>query len=459
MVVWSEIQYSQVSEELRLDAEFFKPEYKKLDIALEKILETDQLGMLALFVKKGIFDISPTKYLASGIPLIRTFQIKTPIANNNNLVFLSAEDHSKEFSKTELVPGDIVITKIGASIGDVALLPNKYNAYNFSQNVAGVSINRTKINPYYLIAFLISNAGRKQIVRCMMPSGQGKLELRDIKKIKIGRFKNNEDSIANLVQQAEALIEKSSTLYCRAQHLLKFELGLDKLKLKKMIGYPARFSDVVVKGRFDADFFQVSFRQIHKHLDSINTIQLSEVLDLMKGIEVGSKAYVSSGHLFLRVSNIKEKGIEFGDNDKYISEPKFLLLSKSYQPKIGELLLTKDGTPGICYAVDEIIGGIISNGVVRLIPKTNRIPLEYLALVINSEVCRMQIQQECSGALILHWKPSSIRKLKIPLLKASIMKDIADLVTSSKNAQRASIRLLNQAKKRVELLIDEVVVQ
>jgi hypothetical protein len=67
----------------------------------------------------------------------------------------------------------------------------------------------------------------------------------------------------------------------------------------------------------------------------------------------------------------------------------------------------------------------------------------------------MQVEQCCSGALILHWKLESIRKLRIPILPLSKMKAIAELVVCSKDKMHQSAKLLEQAKSRVEQLIEE----
>ena len=69
----------------------------------------------------------------------------------------------------------------------------------------------------------------------------------------------------------------------------------------------------------------------------------------------------------------------------------------------------------------------------------------------------MQIERECSGALILHWKPALIRKLRIPILQASVMEEIADLVTQAKLARLKSQELLEQAKARVEKIVEEAI--
>jgi len=128
-----------------------------------------------------------------------------------------------------------------------------------------------------------------------------------------------------------------------------------------------------------------------------------------------------------------------------------------YKPQKGELLLTKDGSPGICYVVDQEIDGIVSGGILRLQLLNDSVPPEYLALVINSKACRMQVEQDCSGALILLWRPTSVRNLRIPILHDETMFEISDLVIESKRAKMESERLLEQAKTCVEQMIEGAV--
>ncbi len=454
MAAINKVLVSETQSEGRLDAEYFHPKYNHLDELLHSISDKDKLVKLSSFVKKGIFDISPTKYRTEGVPLIRTTQIKTSISNENDLIFIDELEHQKNHSKTELLPGDIVFTKIGAGIGDVAVLNNNYPFYNFSQNVAGLSIRRENIDPYYLLANLISEIGREQILRYMMPSGQGKLELKDIKKILIPRFPDDEAKIADLVRNAERRIKDSLDLYSQATQLLDDALGLKSIEFKKEKSYTASFSEVVSNNRADADYYQTKYRQLAGHLESINTVRLGSISTITKGLEVGSAAYAESGPLFIRVSNLNREGFVQGNSDKYISQSLYISL-KSYQPKIGDVLLTKDGTIGTCFVVDETIEGIISSGILNLSVTNTEIPKEYLALVINSKVCSMQASRDCSGALILHWKPEEIRKLRIPILSDHLMKQIAELAYNSKVARKESKLLLEQAKQQVETLIEQ----
>ncbi|MEH7469699.1 hypothetical protein V7195_24575, partial [Priestia megaterium] len=83
-------------------------------------------------------------------------------------------------------------------------------------------------------------------------------------------------------------------------------------------------------------------------------------------------SYVESGKLFIRVSNVKENAIVTGASDKYITEELYKTL-KSYKPNARDILLTKDGTPGVCYVLENAMEGVISGGIVKMTVKENSI--------------------------------------------------------------------------------------
>jgi len=456
MAVWSKVRFSQVSNEHRSDPEFFKPEYIHLDSYLHRIPDIDQLGNLSLFVKKGIFDISPNRYMNNGIPLIRTFQIKTPIVNNENLVFLSETDHAKLFSKTELLPGDMVFTKIGAGIGDVAVLPTKYTCYNFSQNVAGISINRSKINPYYLLAYLTSNIGRQQILRYMMPSGQGKLELRDIKKIRIVRLQNDEDDIAALVQKAEALIQDSSTLYNKAKLLLKYDLGIDKLRFQKPASYTAWFSDTITNRRFDSDYYQPQFtaiRQIVKKYPNGYEPLIYVATPLKQNIDPSKTP--NKHYNYIELSNINAS---LGMVDGFVSKfGKDLPSRARRQVQHGDVIASAvvgsiDKAAVIDHAQNNYVA---STGFFHLRPI--KVSPEYLLMLVRSKCVCMQFQQESTGGILSAVPDSRLKNVIVPKLPERLQQEITTLVIQSHEAKKKSQELIDQAKTRVEQLIEEAV--
>ena len=128
-------------------------------------------------------------------------------------------------------------------------------------------------------------------------------------------------------------------------------------------------------------------------------------------------------------------------------------LKKDYQPKVGDILLTKDASPGMAYVVKEPIEGIVSGGVLRIKLKEN-IESEYIALVINSTVGQSQVERDAGGSIIAHWKSAQVKELQIPILPQSTQQKIADLIKQSHEAREKTKQLLEEAKRRVEELIE-----
>ncbi len=83
------------------------------------------------------------------------------------------------------------------------------------------------------------------------------------------------------------------------------------------------------------------------------------------------------------------------------------------------------------------------------------IDAEYLALCINSLVCQMQVERDAGGSIIVHWKPEQIKSLLIPILPKSTQQKIADLVRKSSNVREKAKELLEQAKRKIEEMIEQ----
>jgi len=459
MAVWSVVSHSSVLAGGRVDAEFFRPAFLEAEAALT-LVDTNVIARH--------FHISDGNHMKvsrhfteddESVPYYRGQDLNGFFLENANPVRISREFYDRmNMRRSYLSPEDVLICIVGAGTGTISLVTSSTTPCTGSCKIGLIRRQPLGVvDPYVLAAFLLGKFGQYQVARHTRGTAQGGLILKDICKLLVPIFPDAEQRLVRgLLEQALTLNTEANAHDDKSRQLLEAELGLDKLIFQKPVGCIAQFSEALHSRRIDADFFQTPFRQLDDHLDKYSTAQLHTLVDITKGIEVGSVAYRTEGYPFLRVSNIKETGIEVGPSDKYISPALYASL-QSYRPQIGELLLTKDGSPGVAMAVDQDCDGIISGGVVRLKPRTDEIPIEYLALAINSRACRMQIERECSGALILHWKLSLIRKLRIPVLPAPVMGKIAELVTEAKQARRKSNELLDQAKARVEQLIEAAV--
>lgn len=361
----------------------------------------------------------------------------------------------KYISRNKLFEGDVLVTRSGANFGQTSVITIEPNYFNLYACADILILKPGIIGGPLLSTFLNTTTGKLLMIRGVYGAGQPHVAPTYISKITFPEFLlEHKIEIEEIIYRSRKLHLESLNLYSQATQILEQELGLDKISFDKPRSYTARFSEVVSNLRSDADYYQTKYVQLEKHSESIKTVSLSSLCSFQKGFEVGSSKYQNEGYLFIRVSNLTKDGFKTGNSDKYISSDTYSS-SKMFKPEIGDILLTKDGTIGTCYVVDEDIEGIISSGIMKLKMKDSNIPKEYVALAINSKFCQMQAERECSGALISHWKPEQIRKLKIPIIDSLKMEEIAVLVEKAKAARKESKTLLEQAKIRVEELIEQ----
>lgn len=452
MAVWSEIFISDCVRESRLDSDFYKPEFIKNHKILVNI-DSIYINKFVEDVKCGPFGstLKCETYLTDGVIVARPFNINNFQFEIDNIVFISEDDRIKK-GLYLYEEGDIFFSRVGDI--RVGIVPQISKQVTISPNIIALKLKQNSIDPYYATVFFNTEFGQKQIFRGLKIVAQPTISTTDISRFLIYLpTPEKMIEIGNLLREAISRKKQSKDLYSQAQTVLEKELGLDKIGFLKSNNYSANFNEVINNNRSDADYYQTKYRQLESHLTSLNTKSLAEIGTFGKGIEVGSLNYREKGKLFIRVSNINNKEVSSSGSDKYISESLFNKL-KNLQPTPGDLLLTKDGSPGICCNITEEVDGIISSGIVKLKLLDDEIPNEYFGLVVNSKICQMQIERDCSGALILHWKPEQIRKLKIPILDKNLMKELAELVSKSKEAQKESKSLLSSSIKQVEDLIE-----
>jgi len=446
MIDFSIIQKSQLEGASRLDAEYYQPEYLFLLNNLGKNSLTN-LGGITQRVTQGP---NPT-FTQDGKVCLNGRNVKSFRVNAENSNFVS-EGEFKKLLGFGIKKGDILITLKGlGSIGKTGYVFDDFEAI-FSRDIGLI---RTNENSEFLFAFLLSKYGVFQIERSTT-GGTGQLTLTTnyIKQFKVPKVgKQQTLPISKLISDSETEYKYSLIFYQQAENLLLEELGLKDFQVPEDLSYVVNYSDAERADRIDADYFQPKYMQLLSRINKHNLKHLEELVSMKKGFEPGSEAYQDEGKLFIRVSSLSKNGIESKDQ-KYLSDELYQKLNSDFEPKVGEILLTKDATPGIAYVLKEPVEGIISGGILRLKPKVD-IESEYLSLCINSLIGKMQAERDSGGSVIVHWKPEQIKKILIPVLPKSTQGKIADLVRKSHEARKKSKELLEEAKRKVEELIEK----
>jgi type I restriction enzyme S subunit len=449
MITFSIIQKSKLESAYRIDAECYQPEFlnvnKKLSKSLKLIDLTKKITDFGAYSQMNFVE-----YTHAGVRFLRNQDIGEVIIEDSDSVFISEETYQKLSLKLEEF--DVLTPRVG-TLGNAAIVLKKNLPATANQNLAQIKPNTTKIDPFYLTVFLCSYFGKKQFDRFATGNVQPWLNLIQIKSLKVFVPSiDKQNKIRSLAINSLKANDKSNFLYSQAKDLLLNELGLKDFKIEDDLTCTVNLSDLKSSHRADADYFQPKYETVLSQIRTYNTHMLGDLVSMKKGVEPGSDAYEDEGKLFIRVSSITKHGI-IDKDQKYMSDELYQTLRKSYEPKIGDILLTKDATPGIAYVLKETIEGIIAGGIIRLKIKED-IEAEYLALCINSVIGQMQIERDAGGSVIVHWKPEQIKKLQIPVLPKSTQKKIADLICQSHEAREKAKELLEKAKKEVEKLIE-----
>src|SRR3989338_5323989 len=449
MAVFSTIQKSQLEGAKRLDAEYYQPEY----LEVRKFLTS---STVLIDVSKKITDFGAysqmnfVEYTDSGVRFLRNQDVGEFFLQDDDPVFVPEQTYEKLSLKLEEY--DIVTPRVG-TLGNAAVVFRYQLPASANQNLAQIKPNLQKINPLYLATFLSSRFGQAQFDWLATGNVQPWLNLSQINSIKVFvPSLDVQNNIAQLATHALDVYKESRFLYTQAEGLLLEELGLKDFKADEDLYSIVNFSDIKGVNRMDAEYFQPKYERIISVSRAHGGKALGELVTVKKGFEPGAGAYEDEGKIFIRVSSLSK--YELIDKDqKYISKKLYEELKKEYEPKKGEILLTKDASPGVAYVLDSGVECIISSGILRLRLK-EKIDPDYLALCINSVVGQMQVERDAGGSIIANWKPEQVKSLIVPILPKATQEKIAGLVRESHAARKKANELLEEAKRKVEELIE-----
>ena len=151
--------------------------------------------------------------------------------------------------------------------------------------------------------------------------------------------------------------------------------------------------------------------------------------------------YFPDGIVFLSSKNVTTGKIDW-ESIKYIDEAQHLELHKRVAPKIGDILLAKNGTTGVAAIVDRDIVFDIYVSLAWLRPK-GEITSEYLLQFINSPLAKKQFNSRLKGIGVPNLHLKEIKEVKIPIPPLSEQQAIVKKLD-------AAFALIDQAKANIE---------
>lgn len=152
--------------------------------ALPKGWEWCSINEIAFVTKLAGFEF--TKYFvlktSGDIPVIRAQNVKKADLDLSNLLYIDSET-SNFLQRCALDKKCLVMTFIGAGIGDVAVFDCK-SRFHLAPNVAKIELHG-KINEKYVLYYLLSFSGQKEIFKSQKATAQPSLSMQTIREILI----------------------------------------------------------------------------------------------------------------------------------------------------------------------------------------------------------------------------------------------------------------------------------
>ena len=452
MAVWSESTLIDAYLSRRIDSEFFRPTYVHAEQQARRC-KTEDLGKLGRFIPgpfgsafhvKNYDFRSPYRYLRGRD--IKPFFI---LDDDNRYVpetdFRRLQDYAVQYD-------DLMISVVG-TLGNVAVCTSHDIPAIFS--CKSTLFRSFGANPYYLLAYLNCQQGQLCLLRRQRGAVQTGLNIEDLRTIPIPRFDNEiESEIASKVRLAHKALRDSKEYYSEAEQILESELGLDKLSFQKPVGYTARFSmvglsDTFNSGRIDAQCFAPDAIFYQNWL--LNHAQCDRLAQLLQSTAKGRQQveavegttdYCSIKHISGRELTGASKCHPMMDTP--LAGPHDLLLAIT-GATIGKI--------GIVKRYDHLA---FSGDLLRLRAKPEINP-RYLLLALDHSLGQVQFNRWITGSTNGHLAPRDVGRVLVPRLKEGIEDRIAELVEESLSKRIESEKLLDQAKTRVEQLIEEAV--
>lgn len=447
MATWSKVKVSELEGTNRLDPEYYRPEYLKYKDFLFKY------PLLEKCIKRIIHPVEIKRvYENAGLHILLAQNILHNFLDFGVSVFMPKSVESS-IHRNKLLPNDVVMTRSGANFGDTASYFGEPDSLYTCADDLVIRPN-SDLPAGYLSTFFNTKIGRALIKRGGYGAGQPHIAPPYLKMLHIPRFSNDiEKEIDGLVRTARDWFKHSEILYLKAEQTLLNYLSWYKLNRSQPKSYSIQLSEANSISRMDAEHFQPKHKKLVSHIKNTGKMDiLGDIVSFNKrGVQPtyvvgGEVIVVNSQHLGRYLLNVE--ATERTDEN-------FWLNNKRCQLKLNDILLYSTGAyVGRTNVWLEDSKAIASNHVNIIRPDKEYNPL-YLAVYLNSFPGLWQAEKWASGSGQRELYPQDIAKFVVYRAPKELQEKIADLVLQSYQARKKAKALLEEAKKKVEDLIEK----
>jgi restriction endonuclease S subunit len=425
----------------RLDAYYYNPKFKIISQKLSKIGHTT-IRKECIKIFSGITPTSGGNAYSNkleGIPFIRSGDFSEDnLINFSEVNYIKSEIHNKLMKSSQLYQSDILIAIVGATIGKVGVYNYALEA-NINQAICAVRF-KNNINPFFVQIFLLTSLGQTILDRLKRPVARANINLEEIASIPIPilTIKYQQqivDLYNNAVREKQAKEQEAKALLGSIDDYLLKELGIEMPENVSNERYFKVNVMDLIGGQLDVKSARF---KTHKRKSNIypETI-LTNIATINKGKSITKDKIIAGDYPV----------IAGGQTSPYSHS--------EYNEIENSITISASGAYSgfVWFHNYKIFASDCS--VVRSIDETKYLT-QYLYSILKlkqDEIYKMQ-----KGAGQPHVYPNDIAAITIPAVnidkQIEIVEYIQSIQTNAKQLQQEAMKVLEEAKREVEGMIE-----
>jgi len=448
MIIYSIIQKSQLEGALRLDAEYYQPEYLELTANLNN-LGAVPIRDIAINPKRKF---KPQKGKVFQYIEISEVDLSTGEYDKREILGEDAPDRAQWVVKQN----DVIVSTVRPIRNAVSLI--RENIDNLVCSSGFAVLRPEKIEPEYLFIYLKSRPIVKLLDRKTTATMYPAISIDDLlnTKIYLGNRKFREE-IKNKVIEAQKQLKESKSLYSQAENLLLEELGLKDFEVEDDLSYIVNLSEIKSARRADAEYFQPKYDRLIAKIKKHNTKSIRELTELVG--HATQSPYDEGGNIAVLAQKHMKHNLVIDTSafDNYTTEDLIKNNDRKFILKKGDTLISSAGEPGLtCVWTGDYENKVIPGSFVTVARFKREVEPFYVGVFLNTIAGRLQFERDYTGSIQQYVYPVKTKEIIIPILSKATQQKIADLVQKSHEARKKAKKLLEEAKQKVENLIDKV---
>ncbi len=441
----SMVRKSQLEGAMRLDAEYYQPKYLEIARILKQQPKVANVGSLCKLIYRypSFYNLV---YQDHGVLVLKGEDIDAQGVIDNTKADHISRETSESFPKTILKKYDLIISVRGY-VGKTGLVDSEYEGAIISPNLIRLEVDSSKISPVYLWVFLNSRYGNLQIARAKMQTSQETIVSSDIKNMLVPLPSLSfQTEIENIVEIATKQGFQSKSLYLQAEQLLLDEIGFKDLDLSHQLCWTVPFKKTKEAGRLDAEHFQPKY----EHALSLLGQSGLQVKDIAKVSKDPFKARAGQPFNYIEIGNVHSNGL--ADSEKVLGEA---APSRATWAVHTNDVITSTVRPirRLSALIEEEQEGYVCSSGFVVFQATGIQPevfLVFLRLPIVCEILDLKTKASMYPAI----STDDLLELPVAMPPKRVSEQIVQLIGDGHRAWRKSRRLLEEAKSKVENLIE-----